>query len=258
MSDAPTEHAPSVVSVHHGWAEGFVPYQNRGSELFAPDAAGLECPSLHGRHGEPLAEARVRGRIPAGSTGSLRVRFAVGAEVPPGLHPGRVIVGGDAIAITVAVTERHAVRVTPAVLTVETGARADAAHLLVIDNRGNVPISVDHPAAARMEVPDRSCDIVRAALAAAAGAERKPITEALVDAAAKSVAEDPILVARFEEAPVEVGPGEKAVVRLRLRLPASLPRARYDAELVIAGRPLAVVVLRGPSTQPRGESPAAR
>jgi hypothetical protein len=250
MSDADAR-TPPLLSAHLGWADGVVPYENRGAEHFAPTEAALDLPTLRGRDGGPLGTARVRGSVAPGSRGSLRVHFVVSVESPPGVHEGRVVLGGEPIAIAVAVTERRALRVTPRVLTVEPGTE-DAEHLVVVENRGNTPVTVDHPSAVRMEPSDRGCTVLRAALAAASGDKRVPIADALVDAAAKSVAADPVLGARFDRAPVVVAPGERAALRLRVRVPAA-PRGRYEAQLSVAGCPVTVAVEARAGERENGE-----
>ena len=80
---------PAVLSARLGWAQGLVFHENPGKEPFAPAEADLELPTLRGPDGQPLSRARVRGRIPAGSSGSLRVRFAEDPHAAPGVQRGR-------------------------------------------------------------------------------------------------------------------------------------------------------------------------
>ncbi len=250
MSESSASGAPPVLVVRAGRGEGVVPYENRGTQPSAPAAAMLHFPTLSEKPGEPLAQARVRGQVPPGATGWLRVKFTVDKQAAPGVHEGQVSLGDQTIAATVVVTERRVVRVTPSVLTVDGASPADAARPIVIQNRGNTPVMVDHPAAVRLEPMNRLCGVVREALAAAVGVEPKPIADALAEAAAKSVAGDPILAARFDRAPVEVAPGRQVALSMRLRIPTSLAEARYEAQLLIAGQILTIIVLGAPQPAP--------
>src|SRR5437764_1194042 len=77
-------------------------------------------------------------------------------------------------------------------------------------------------------------------------------------AAAASVESDPVVAARIEDAPVEVAPGERVALKLNFRLPEKLTEPRYAGQILIAGEPLHLTVLRGAAAATAAPSKSKR
>jgi len=246
------ERAPQVFRAQNGGARGRLPWRNAGAEPLAPRRAQVDCPELRGRHGERLHEARVSGRVSPGTEGQLRVKFRIDERTRPGVYDARLEVDGGTIPIVVVVPEHRPFSITPNRLTIESERPGAAEHVVVAQNRGNVPVTIDHPDAIRMEPANRRCIVIRETLMRARTAPSLSLQDTFVGVAAESVSADPILGVRIVGGPYELAPGETMALTIRLRVP-ELVEATYSAGLQISGAPLSVRVLRAG----RGEAPVA-
>jgi hypothetical protein len=239
----PVEHAPHVFLARYGRARGRLLWRNAGAEPFAPRSAQVHCPAVRGRSGERLHEARLSGTVSPRAEGQLRVQFRIDERTKPGVYDARLEVDGNTIPIVVAVPEDRSFNIMPDRLTIESDRPGAEEHVVVAQNRGNVPVTIDHPDAVRMEPDDRGCIVIRETLRKARTAPVMPLQDALVDAAAESMSADPILGVRIVGGPYELPPGETMALTIRLRVP-ELAEAAYSAALQISGAPFSVRVLR--------------
>jgi len=181
------------------------------------------------------AEARLRGILRPGESRTCRLRLDLPPGTPPGEYEGELSVLGEPTKLRVVVAPAHDVEVRPRRLVCEVA--RDGHHLVALSlaNRGNVPVTVHHPITVRAEPRDRSCRVLRSALARSTSTEPPgPIFDALLRAAADSTDSDPILAAQIEGAPFELAPGEARLVRMTLRISIA-ERGVYRALLDVAG-----------------------
>jgi hypothetical protein len=244
--------APPVFVARYGRVRGNVPVRNPEAAPMAPRRARVHCPALRGRYREHLDEAQLSGTVSPGAEGRLRVKFRIDERTKPGLYDAHLEVQGTRIPVVVAVPEERSVGITPDRLTIDSDRPGTEEHVVVAQNRGNVPVTIDHPDAVRMEPANRRCIVIRETLARASGASSRTLQDAFVNAAAESVNADPILGVRIVGGPYELRPGETRALTIRLRVP-DLVEAAYSAALQIAGVHLAVRALRAG----HGDAPAA-
>ncbi len=246
---------PLLLLARGGRARGTLPLpEEPAARAAAPRTAArpeVTLLSLRAGEGEPL-QARVARARPRRRHRRVGVSLDIDPTTPPGEYQGELELEGVRTPVQLVVPQRHRFRLVPSRLTFEVTGACRAQAQVLVENRGNVDVVIEQPAAALIEPRNRACIVMRDALAAAGGAEAEPTAQRLVDtvvaATMRSTGSDPTLGARIEQAPCTLRPGERRMLDLTLRI-AATPRGNHRAVLSIAGRGLRVDIvshMKGP------------
>jgi hypothetical protein len=186
---------------------------------------------------------RARGRIQPGDESPIQMKVSIPEFTPPGRYRCGCVLAGREVTGHVIVSEQVRVRVAPNRIVCNDDDERNA-HTLTLVNQGNVPVKVLNPQPVILEPRERTCVVLRQALATCQ--ERDSLgaaafADALVRAAADSVSRDTLLAASLAGAPFELSPGESRLVPLTLRIPRP-ERGVYRARLYIAGAKIRVEV----------------
>jgi hypothetical protein len=191
------------------------------------------------------------GVIRPGQRGEVSLSVSLSPETPPGEYQAQVEVGGQLQAVTMLVTEKVKLRISPSELVVENLPGHKIPKQVVFSNLGNVPLRIGEFGAIYLDDELQVCRTLRAA-AAAVGDELRPLEEylATILLQAKHVAESSgILRVHNLSGELTLQPGETQAVNLEVRVPEGLDkRGRYRGVFALYTSSLSLVIV--PSSGP--------
>jgi hypothetical protein len=211
----------------------------------------------------PAVQPRVRlspGIIRPGHAGPVSLSLALDPHTPPGEYQAEVEIAGQLQPVTLIVTERVDLRISPAVVVVENRPDETIFKQIVVSNLGNVPLRIGKIGAIFLDDELLVCRTLRHA-AASVGDDLRPFEEYLarILLSAKQVAErSGILRVYSRTGEVLIQPGEVRPIDLEIRVPATLDRrGRYRgvSALYTASLTFLVVPTAGPSLPDAGPGP---
>jgi hypothetical protein len=202
------------------------------------------------------------GVIRPGQRGPVSLSLSLDPFTPPGEYQAEVEVGGQSQPVTMLVTEKVLLRISPAEVVVENLPGVKILKQVVLANKGNVPLSIGDFGAVYLDDELLICRTLRAA-AAAVGDELRPLEEylATILLKAKTVAESSgILRVHSPAGQITLQPGETRLLDLEIRVPEGLDkRGRYRGVFALYTSSLSFVIVptAGPPA-PEVGAPASR
>lgn len=239
--------SPVLVVTSQGRAQARIPFENRGEETVRARNLLPKARQLRGI-ADPIFDAmRLGGRIRGGQRGDLRLSITLPPTTPAGRYESSVQVGERLVPVTVVIPEECRVMLTPNRLHIEGEPGSVHKKLVVVENQGNVPISLPAPSAVQLEPHERLHAMLRRALQASTGERYEDFLQTLVTEAKEVVTpkQSRFIHVKLLEAPPVLLPGQSTVLTLQMRIPQGVARGeQYDARVTIAGVSLRLDVTR--------------
>lgn len=201
------------------------------------------------------------GIIRPGHIGPVSLTVALDPHTPPGEYQAEVEIAGQMQPVTLHVTERTSISVSPAVLVIENNPDQTIAKRIVVSNLGNVPLNLGKIGAVYLDDDLLICRTLRHA-AASVGDDLRPVEEYLarILLSAKQVAErSGILRVYSRTEDITLQPGEVRPIDLEIRVPPTLDRrGRYRGVIAMHTASLSFVIVPTAGPTPPDEEPAPK
>lgn len=188
-----------------------------------------------------IAPAPVQLRFAGGGDASGRVRLRLDPGTPPGRYVGRMRVGDVSRSVAIDVLPEPRLDVRPAPLIVDAAAGREQRMIVALDNRGNVPLTIDlsgaYPLAEEAPVAPDKLD--------AAGPLATMFDRLLDRAQAPTLIPfDGTLELAMPDGAEKLDPGASLTLSISLALPPTLsPTARYHAFAPVYDSDLHVMII---------------
>lgn len=203
-----------------------------------------------------IAPAPVLLRFAGGGEASGRVRLRLDPATPPGRYEGRMRLGDISRTVAIDVLPEPKLDVRPAPLVVDAASGRKQRLLVGLDNRGNVPLTIDlngaYPLAEEAPVAPDKLD--------AAG----PLADVFDRLLGRNQAPtlipfDGTLGLALPDGAERLDPGATRTLSVSLALPATLsPTARYHAFAPVYGSDLHIVIITAAKPPTSGRSAKTR
>jgi hypothetical protein len=201
------------------------------------------------------------GIIRPGHTGPVSLSLALDPLTPPGEYQAQIEIAGQMQPVTLYVTERTSLSISPSLLVLENRPDQTISKRIVLRNQGNVPLNIGKLGAVYLDDDLQICRTLRDA-AASVGDDLRPVEEYLarILLSAKHVAERSGILRiynRAEDTPLQ--PGEVRPIDLEIRVPPTLDRrGRYRGVVALHTASLTFLIVPTGGPTPLDEEPAPK
>jgi hypothetical protein len=227
---------PIVLSGDPSRLVGRIPLLNRASERVVLRQARL-CGTSHAAAAGVSRAARAYDvAVPLTAVlwpnerAQVAVKVAIDPHTPPGRYTAELAVGDHRYPVELHVAERMDLRVAPDRIVVEAHAGRHRKQV-ILSNRGNVPVRIGNIGAVVLDEELAACKTLRATLAEGLDKART-LDEWLTSylhQGKRQLDSAGMLWVDLDDAPLDLAPGDTAMVDLTVRVPDSLdPRSRYE------------------------------
>jgi hypothetical protein len=240
-----------------GAMRGVIQLQNPGEERLV--FRGAQVRSLAGLGADRAVKAVPTQAVPLsmayklpsviihpGEKRRVPLKLALSPSTPPGEYHAEIQLAEHTWPVIMHVTEKFALEISPSRLVLRNEPGATAVRRVVLNNLGNVPLTMEELAAIPLDDELLQCRLLRAVVAAVAGDEQQTFDSILTQFAlqGKSIlAQAGLLGVRNRTGRLALEPGQVSPIDLEFRLPSILDkRTRYRALVPIHTSDLEVII----------------
>ena len=178
-----------------------------------------------------------------GRSRSVSLKMALDPTTPPGEYDAELEVGGEVKPVKVHVVEKIDIRLHPDKLIIREAPGGTASKRIVVQNVGNVPVTIGDIGAVVLEDDRLQCRLLRRVVAAIdtknPEAEFEDYFRTLIEQAQGVLQQAGALRVRSKTGSVTIPPGGTQAIDLEIQLPESLDkRTRYTASVALYNRNL--------------------
>ena len=225
------DQAPVQIHGDAGRLYGTLNLRNQGSNRLTLRSIPIQAATLRDKNAAELSELRVRGRLSPNQQGQVRINYQIDPATPPGVYAATLMIGGEAQAAEINISENAELEIEPDNMTLNLAAKEPGlTRDFSVTNIGNVDIRLG----GKLVVPVKSDCMLETALQRGmdALAAKRSAKELQLGDVLQAIAAQLAGPLTLSWSATTIKPGESKVLSTKIELPRNLqPHACYYADV---------------------------